>query len=265
MRANRTDVRRAVEIVNWSFSLPNCRLLQFDPKKFLTKFLIKGQTMLIVGDSISHEHFISLACKLGDYIIKEERRSWGATSSRTKLSLQNGAAIFFQRDDYLISVDNSVDAHTISWRNFVASNNVSILVLNTGAHGLQPGLSMEHVARNVTSFIHRSHNGIFIYRELFRGHKNCEGFGQPSSASSSLFKWEQFDSFNRIWNREIASHKAREDLPYYILPAHHLNTRADAHSKPPIDCLHMCLPGPLDSFNDLLLTILEHHRKMSQI
>lgn len=88
------------------------------------------------------------------------------------------------------------------------------------------------------------------------GHATCSKFKTPQSnpleptGKTGEYEWHLFKAFDDIW-RELLSQD--EDPQFDIFDIAPLsNQRADAHSKPDADCLHTCIPGPVDTWNKLL-------------
>lgn len=65
-RKGPSELERAAEIADWVWK-PDCEIRPFDPTAMVHRFIQKG-ALLIVGDSLSEEQFISLACLLGQHI-----------------------------------------------------------------------------------------------------------------------------------------------------------------------------------------------------
>eukprot|EP00421_Protoceratium_reticulatum_P045177 CAMPEP_0168440630 /NCGR_PEP_ID=MMETSP0228-20121227/43072_1 /TAXON_ID=133427 /ORGANISM="Protoceratium reticulatum, Strain CCCM 535 (=CCMP 1889)" /LENGTH=358 /DNA_ID=CAMNT_0008454927 /DNA_START=114 /DNA_END=1190 /DNA_ORIENTATION=+ len=162
--------------------------------------------------------------------------------------------------------------------------NVGLLVLNSGAHYMATSDYIEHMCRaagegraiggaycsNMTipksySTYSKSLNRIIsnssairVYRNTVPGHANCEStrlsppFENVEEAEhfvldNAQYNWERFHVHNGI------SQGIFQEAGFHLLDAYASGIlRRDRH----IDCLHSCLPGPIDHWNDLLFNLL---------
>jgi hypothetical protein len=77
-------------------------------------------------------------------------------------------------------------------------------------------------------------------------------------AQSDIYHWNKFQHQNELmlsWFNEAG-------LDYQVIDGHDLMLlRPDSHASPDIDCMHNCLPGKPDVYNDILL----HYLKLSAV
>lgn len=88
------------------------------------------------------------------------------------------------------------------------------------------------------------------------GHAKCSQYTSPQpspvapSGKLGEYDWHLFKEFDLIWKKLIAKGNDIRFQQFDI--AEMSNMRGDAHSRPDKDCLHTCLPGPVDDWNRLL-------------
>lgn len=106
----------------------------------------------------------------------------------------------------------------------------------------------------------KSHQRVWI-RSTPHGHATCSQFKEPQAnplaptGKTGEYEWHLFKEFDDIWRDLLNSlHKDGEkDTRFEMMDISTLsNQRGDAHSKPDVDCLHTCIPGPVDTWNKLL-------------
>ncbi|KAG0183195.1 hypothetical protein DFQ29_009271 [Apophysomyces sp. BC1021] len=102
------------------------------------------------------------------------------------------------------------------------------------------------------------HQRVWI-RSTPYGHANCAQFTSPQAVpfvptgQTGEYEWHMFELFDGIW-------KAKNDDRFAFLDVALSNLRGDSHSRPGRDCLHTCLPGPVDDWNRLI-----HHEITRQL
>lgn len=102
----------------------------------------------------------------------------------------------------------------------------------------------------------KSHQRVWI-RSTPYGHASCSQFKEPQTnplaptGKTGEYEWHLFKAFDDIWS-DLLSDLVKDER-FNILDISTLsNQRGDAHSKPDADCLHTCIPGPVDTWNRLL-------------
>lgn len=172
-----------------------------------------------------------------------------------------GFNISFVFSTHLASPDGS--ASNISWVDEIRNKNASLLILNTGAHSARNGAATieKHLIPNLQKVAQRYPSVNVIYRNSARGHLNCvemvnnAPLHTPQVVTPALekeffnaeFGWSHFDDMNTEIRNVLEN-----QFPQYIYldSATALNLRADSHTidhiGEHIDCLHYCMPGPLD-------------------
>lgn len=146
-----------------------------------------------------------------------------------------------------------------------------IVVLTAGAHQEDVGDMMtiwaaleEDFKTFRTNFFW--HNMTFVWKTQAPGHVNCYNDSAPLAVDTyptgpgpddryNYWHFKQFDEFSR--NASRANGVRLLDLsPLYLRPDAHLGSAGRLSEKR--DCLHMCLPGPVNLFSVLLQSMLEN-------
>ncbi|CAE7858176.1 Protein trichome birefringence-like 8 [Symbiodinium microadriaticum] len=230
---------------------------------------LSGRRVLLIGDSIAKEHYVSLRCLVGDAAVKDEREHFKPEQS--VVSLHGGGFIQFYRLNTF--VQESTDVVTPDWPSQLV-HEADVVILNTGAHKharLSDGqnrTAVAEMARTVAKTLQsQNQRGVFIFRSHFLPHASCEEVTAPISSLGRVprptqFNWHTFADQDEEW-RNAFERSGPRFLFYNITLATSL--RADAHTvllKTPSkrDCLHFCLPGVVDLWS--LYTIVEVLQKL---
>lgn len=227
--------------------------------------LVRFATVAMIGDSLSWEHFASLI---------------GLLNERVKLRRGNITNVYHVcqgqvRLVYLRSNDLALLPHLIN------TTSPNVLILNRGAHFV-PNNVLEPELQNLTTDLkewqHSCHVSqrpchLFI-RTTVPGHPQCWNFTKPAKtvremedyiAEASKYynqpnhfpEWAQFKRQNEL---SLLVYE-RANLTYDVLDAYHINLlRPDEHLSRRNDCLHSCIPGKMDVYNQLLLHFLQRRR-----
>ena len=239
-----------------------------------------GQDILIVGDSLQEQLVQAIVFNVLarvptpsewaiDSRILDECNDWiGGPKTRhgfcwhyhfnadvcANLTLQ------FLRNDYLYIVHTKRAFDHLPWTRIAQTYNARVVIFNRGAHysgdesykiGVRAAL--RH-ARNLMP------NAIIIYRNTAVGHAGCANVSEPLKERQPLdiqpYNWDKFPRQNEIARAEV------EAVGGIYMDVETLSRlRADGHQglireTGSTDCLHYCLPGPLDSWVQLLYNIL---------
>lgn len=264
-RRSDSELARAKRIAAWDWKPSSCTLAPFHPASFVNRFLNNSNASLyMVGDSITEQHFVSLTCQLSDFIVDHDTSEH---PTRTTVTLASGARIEYVRDDFLVHnrthqmlLRHTRDVHPhfhIAWAQALSSSPDAVLVLNTGAHW-GDALSVEAVA-NVLDHLARHFTGTLFFRGTYEGVNACEDHTSPShdGASSTKYNWNQFHLYNDLWRSAVRLYRSRGHRFYYLDGVTPLRQRPDARSGPPKDCLHVCMPGPIDVFTQSMAAALK--------
>jgi len=142
-----------------------------------------------------------------------------------------------------------------------------VLVINTGAHipkeQIEPAL--RSLMRRTAQILKDIWPGQVVFRGTSLGHDECaknteplsfEGLAQGTEAIQMKYNWAYFGEMNQVAIDELAAAQLRSfqyvNVTMFDLrpDGHHLH--ADYLPGGVYDCLHWCLPGPMDLWNQLL-------------
>lgn len=139
-----------------------------------------------------------------------------------------------------------------------------ISIMAAGAHLLDLG-DMKATLAFLKSFIEEIHANLpkieFLWKTQNPGHARCSLAHEPVNISQYPIP-SAFDVYN--WNQEVVfddfSRNHSKLLGYNVIDMSPLYLRPDAHpgklSNGLQDCLHYCLPGPLNLFAVALMQML---------
>jgi hypothetical protein len=250
--------------------------------------LAKHATVLIMGDSLSWEHYVSLALLLGASPVHHgyQHMSLLRDVNVGHAVCDGHARIVYRRDDDLSKVRNAV----LEGGGESSNGTIRIpqvLVLNRGAHyvsdtellaGIRSTLDVvEEWLGRCDQLNIKCH---FFWRTTVPGHPRChDSFKGPVNdlaameayvANLSLytpreleFHWHDFRRQNELVEAELERRRAH--LPHYrMLDGYRINLlRPDAHLR--TGCLHNCYPGKMDVYSQLLLHYLKGDRTAADV
>ncbi|KAG2237604.1 hypothetical protein INT48_004507 [Thamnidium elegans] len=285
-RRGKDESLRAKQIMDYRWQPETCRSIELNPKVLAEHF--REHPILFVGDSITQLQFESLACLLGEHFPNRHPPKSNLNGGNTKIKVNELAAVdretsslAYIRSDYLLRLDDykvispfeDVGSQLGNGENYPwvhALDRFDYIVLNTGPHwhpNIQWGPNqseqellaafkkamsavLDYLKNNV-----KSHQKVWI-RTTPYGHASCSQFKEPQvnpfapTGRTGEYEWHLFQEFDNIWKHLLADD---EDTRFDIFDISTLsNQRGDAHSKPDADCLHTCIPGPVDTWNKLL-------------
>lgn len=204
----------------------NCQLLLWQAKQFCN--LLDNRTVLFLGDSTMQQSAHSLMSMIYT----------GNGGCANRIAVTKSRLYLYQ------DVAMSLSIYT-----------PSILVLNHGAHA-QDDMDIKNALKEMLRqvMIHNQKTGNstrVIWRTNAPGHVNCTSYASPS-----IFRWyDPVDDYYRWslfpqWD-EIARNFSHEH-GWNVADISPLYQRHDAHPGEG-DCLHYCMPGPVDLLSILLL------------
>jgi len=212
----------------------------FDPVRFGN--MLQSRRILFVGDSLNTDMKNSMECMLGS----------------------RHASLVAVREDLLGCSKNTctIDEALNSWGKILGKLNATendVLVLNAGAHWHGSLESAATVFGNVSVAVAQLFPGTVVFRTTVMGHESCEHYEEPTRGpptTPSLYNWRSFASLNHVIN------DAFEQLlqgRYLLLNVSMFESRGDGHDLTNGDCLHYCVPGPINEWNRLLYHLLVEH------
>lgn len=248
-----------------------CSLSQFDVKRFCE--LVRGRTIAFFGDSISWQQYNSLI-SLTNATKIQQSKFWKVYSSTCD---GQPTKIVWHRDNY--ATPNGL-------RRIIDRHDPSILVVNRGAHfteneELLKGLNatFEMVLSWQENCDKESRECLFLWRTIAPGFPNCHEYSHPLDVSNrtlaeeiimdqtSLFYTKTKKGKEFHWWDFSSQNSLIEDLIQHCIEVKKLRVsfidwygmailRPDRHIGKN-DCLHYCLPGPIDATNTILLHEME--------
>jgi hypothetical protein len=253
-----------------------CELSQWNESEFCS--LLDRGTVLIIGDSLSWEHYSSLAQQLG---LKVHQSSQHVSRSKrinhVQLACGNRVRLVFRCDDLLTNVTDAIQ-----------STFPQVVVINRGAHyhndtRLLPALTKN--LRELDAWQSRCQEldmkCHLLWRTSVPGHPHCDKiqFTKPVNNLAEMEAWignqSNYDNYtiNYHWydyqhQNELALDLLRQTSTheYDVIDAYYLNVlRPDEHRAHQNDCLHNCYPGKMDVYNRLLLHYLKIRRSMADV
>ena len=236
--------------------------------------VLAGRSVLFVGDSTTAQQFISLVytanwAEEGRRIERKLPRNMNKPP-HTKIDICKGRSKVayipntFLRDDCTTISLGRFDRCYPFWAH---SSGYDVVVFNRGAHYVedrQLAAEMEEFAKQLVA--RRPARQQIFWRDTVAGHEGCAdavGPGRgppPSAASAKVYSWDQFEGQNSLVRTILSSTGIR-----YINANEMSLQRRDRHAGMKLDygngtvmmdCLHYCLPGPVDTWNLAMLAAL---------
>ncbi|KAI8064505.1 GDSL/SGNH-like acyl-esterase family found in Pmr5 and Cas1p-domain-containing protein [Gongronella butleri] len=218
----------------------------------------------------------------GDQTIKPNQMAYAPADVDISSLKKNEPSVAYLRSDHLVRVDDLelikphekegklfTKGHNFAW--VQALENFDYIILNTGAHwhrDVEWGAAasqdelMDAFRRGMSNvFSHlkevvQPHQRVFVRSSPF-GHAHCSKYKKPvvnplapPTGQPGEYEWHMFALFDQVWKEWIDEEQDPRFTFFDVAPM--TNLRPDAHSKPDRDCLHTCLPGPVDDWNRFL-------------
>jgi len=255
-RCRGVDFNGPWETWEWNVRDEDCEFARFHRDTFCS--LSRKKTILILGDSISVDHFLSLVHLLGSRQALPRARDKHALMDKT---VCNGTVRLISQRDFFLQ---HIAANVIRYK-------PDIIVLNRGAHYVADDELMNDMGKRIIPEVRAWREScpecLFVWRTTVPGHPNCTHYTKPSlnrtameeaiQASLSMYAgyhWQEFDHQNQLildaWNKSGIQHLVMDGYYFNLL-------RPDAHPSGH-DCLHTCAPGD-EIYSELLLHIMRQH------
>ncbi|KAI9310133.1 GDSL/SGNH-like acyl-esterase family found in Pmr5 and Cas1p-domain-containing protein [Dichotomocladium elegans] len=281
-----SELERAKKMLDYTW-IPSCTVYPFDSQKFAEH--LAEHPLLLVGDSITDLQFQSLACLLGEYLERPTvpEKIVGVKGTKVRQLVWRGSgeeksqqrvAIAFVRSDTLVRLDDlSVlkpgqdEGYRLSqgqnapWLHLVP--HFKYVIINTGPHWRSNAIfgkkeNQQEMLKAYKKAMSNVLDGLkhavepwqrVYFRTTPYGHVNCSQYNGPlasvSTPSREPYEWNMFVKFDDVY-KDIISRA--DDERFVLFDVSFTNFRGDAHSVPDRDCLHYCIPGPVDVWNRLL-------------
>ncbi|KAI9277247.1 GDSL/SGNH-like acyl-esterase family found in Pmr5 and Cas1p-domain-containing protein [Phascolomyces articulosus] len=305
-KRNKHELDRNRHIVDYTWKPSECSVLSMDPHTLAQH--LSEHPLLFIGDSITQLQFESLSCLLGEYLQVPKKNEKALTGGNPHIKVNQlvykneqgdkALAVAFLRSDNLVRLgDYKVlepmddqgellsKGSNYPWRHLIPY--FDYIVLNTGPHWRSdlkfgPNRSQEELLEGYTAAMNsvfqalkedvESHQRVWLRTSPF-GHTECSQYSDPQETivkpSPEPYEWNMFEPYNEVYSNWIA--KQQGDERFQLLDVSFTDYRGDAHSRPDKDCLHFCLPGPVDDWNRLLyheiakLTFQSYNETMSNL
>mmetsp|Transcript_39922 Transcript_39922/g.40436 ORF Transcript_39922/g.40436 Transcript_39922/m.40436 type:complete len:451 (+) Transcript_39922:97-1449(+) len=268
-----------------------CEFNEWNETQFCT--LLKGAPILMLGDSLTFEHYETLVNEFG---VKTssflQRVSWKESITIVQSICEHQEThIMYHRLDLL--EHNTVER-------LLKEKLPVVVIMNRGSHYVPDGrmiTQLDQTFRFVARWQKQCQqvHGIkchFFWRTTVPGHPNCGDFHTPVNNLSLVENmvhneplaetnhWTDFKRQNHLVSNLLSSysrtthHQQQQNnkldnntviLETTILDAYYLNIlRPDQH-RADHDCLHSCIPGKVSVYNRLLLHWLVQSRTMEDV
>ncbi|KAJ9452053.1 Protein ALTERED XYLOGLUCAN 4 [Diplonema papillatum] len=287
--AKAANQQRAAPMYKW---VPDtCDLADFNEELFCKS--LAGRDLIIVGDSINELWHFSIVQELGDR--RDHTKKEGVAGSKKACPSHPICHRYYPKPLKLRFITNqllqmkSTRRVSRSWWKYL--DGFGLLVINAGAWMYDPGLAKNNHYVPVTEelyaqymqtaadYLQQHFNGTIVFRTTYPGHPDCQNHDRPVAspqprpypAAYLKYRWEA------IFERNEIAKKIFSSIGAFILDVEPMTTlRPDGHlsvfhpnnwnwvgGKPVrtpnstfSDCLHYCIPGPMDTWTQLLMNLL---------
>ncbi|XP_034703439.1 protein trichome birefringence-like 38 [Vitis riparia] len=270
----------------------DCDLPGFDGKDFLRRF--KGKKIMYIGDSLSLNHWQSMVCLLHVDVSDQSRILQETNDTISTFIFQDyDLSVMLFHSQYLVDIENEQNCRILkldSLKNGEIWKNIDILVFNTWLWWYRTGPKQpwdyiqdgDNILKDMDRML-AFRKGLMTWAKwvdlevdltktqvFFQGispsHYNGKEWGKPGVTNCSK-ETQPISGSTYPAGLPPASHVLEEVLGSMTKPIHLLNVtnlsqlRKDAHPSTynglgNMDCTHWCLPGLLDTWNQLLYTTL---------
>ena len=262
--ASKENIHQILPHERYEWVPSNCRLEEFDAHKFCS--LLGHRTVMLIGDSTMHQTANTLM-----FLIKHQNATCSAQIifALSYTLSGKGTTHPFTYHTNSGSRPDGIDFQTDSILSYP-----DIVVLNVGAHAEDWGdLNYIWEIWDLKGMIRREmegagRNSTFIWKTQNPGHVNCTTIFEPLKEPQQIdkndpkdtFKWSEFLGYDElnVNNAKELGMKIIDMSPlYYRADAHPSVSKLLLHKKTEHDCLHYCIPGPLNLFAVILMNMLQ--------
>ena len=222
-----------------------CDLLDWNATLFCQ--LLGTKTIALIGDSTMEQTATTLMNMI--------RHNNGGCAHQIRLC----------RTDFLVSVTHP--GKELNAMEYIELYKPSIAIFNYGAHGHIMS-DIESTWKSFVPMLKRIKklfpNIQLVWKSQNTGHLFCanhsDNVHHPNiiydpihgSHGADYYKWYNFPGFDEV----SRNYTLKLNISMKFIDMSPLNFRIDAHARPAMDCLHYCLPGPINLFSILLLQML---------
>ncbi|KAH9321701.1 hypothetical protein KI387_016340, partial [Taxus chinensis] len=272
-RGGKWTVREELKWV-WRTS-DKCPLLPVDRDDFCRLIGAYGN-VLVVGDSINHlvqwsliNNLLSNRSDPGVVVDSSNCRTCPSFEVCGEAGMK-GFKVGFVRNDRISTISN-MSSDTFNnflewpWFHLLKEWDIRLLFLNRGAHFEEDEIYAQSL-RQTFSVLHSLHPDLLVvFRNTPPGHVNCTSYSRPISHRQVMKKGEDKFHWSEFRRQNALAKKIVEEYEYIYMDVDGmLSRRPDGHINHK-DCLHYCIPGPLDSLVELFYNILKFLTKTTNI
>lgn len=225
--------------------------------------VMRGRNLIFTGDSLSLHHYETTLNALGSRTVYGEEYDdhdpdhWSQPYDCATPGYGKNFSVI-----YLSWNNIAYRYHFDSIKLLTEDNNGSVLVANWGAF-VQGDETVRVHMRDILEYINlHVPNMTFIFRSSNMAHKDCHEHSIPDNILHEpaphpvhrRFHWDVFPRQGVIWKEYLDTHEMGK-IFLDILPLS--SKRPDQHPSQHGDCLHYCIPGPIDTWVKLTYSVLQ--------
>jgi hypothetical protein len=151
-----------------------------------------------------------------------------------------------------------------NWIQAIRKENPGLVIMNTGAHFEKTSIVLSYLEKSLDFLEETFPNVSIVYRTASSGHNNCGStFNNPPLKVQPNVSDLYVPNKEYHWNEILGQDKAimqliRVKYPRVLIVDIYNSTilRSDSHSVRNGDCLHYCIPGPIDNWLLLIYNAL---------
>lgn len=248
--------------------------------------LFNGRSILLIGDSIQNEFFLSLLA----HVASTTYDSYSESVTICADGYTEPVQLTFIRNDYLLFDDEIIinnkknviieDEYKQSFESLLHTH--QIVILNKGIHVIPTEQYIDSLHKTMTRIRELHPNNILIWRTHTAGHSDCMNHKHPAKtrtidlSSKTVTKHDvtypagPSDGIDYGWKLVAEQNHAAINLVTQLhINALVLDTAASTQYRPDghistDDCLHYCLPsGVVDYWSVLLYNVLDVHQQIA--
>lgn len=241
--------------------------------------LMRGRKLIFLGDSLSIAHYETFVNAMQanrsyhystkTHIYREqfticEEKGWGPSFEMYKIEYNSITAIYkFYGDVMRVVFGGSRDPASAS-----AIDAAPVIIANWGAFYNPDEVVSTHMKGFLAALDRHIPRALFMFRASNMAHARCDQYHYPDLGNTVPHQnphklhwhWGDFPLQNKIWSDYLLQNSSQAGKIY-------LNTfdmssqRPDQHPGKK-DCLHYCVPGPIDGWVQLAhgaLYLVESH------
>lgn len=267
--------------LNFEWKLPEtCILPKFSPSEMCR--VMRGRNLMFLGDSLSIHHFETTIQAMGN-----GRPLWTNTLSANnpvvshtfEFCKNHGEipfSIHFTKENWAVRgyvpLKDYVEpgSEALRWRTSSAflqqlhDTAGLVLIVNRGAHFFPDRVVTEEFTDFLRFLSADLPQALLIFRSSNMAHPNCQQYSEP--VASATFEpvdeplnpdwhWKDFPSQSQRLIQPLIN-GWQDPKPVFLDIFHSIHGRPDQHPSKE-DCLHYCVPGPIDLWVQLVFGVLD--------